>query len=77
MDWWSSTWLRTLPSTYRLVPPLDTAASTASEMAQPRLPVVSGFSARIFRPASVVVEGEGVTAASKTPITALRKGFCS
>ena len=34
------------------------AASTASLMAMPRLPVVSGSSARIRRPAPVSSEGE-------------------
>ena len=33
----------------------------ASEIAQPRLPVVSGNSARIFLPTSVVMDGDGVT----------------
>ena len=40
---------------------LVTAFSTASEMAQPRLPVVPGCSARILRPTSVSMDGEGVT----------------
>ena len=39
------------------------AVSTASLMAQPRLPVVPGCSARIFLPTSVSMEGEGVTEA--------------
>ncbi len=76
-DWCRSTWLSTEPSTYRFSPPLLTAASTASLMAQPRLPEVSGSAARMARPASVVMEGEGVMVASNTRMTFLRKGFCS
>ena len=58
MLWCMSTWLSTLPSEY-LVSSRCTAISTASEMAMPRLPVESGFSARILRPASVSVLGLG------------------
>ena len=43
-----STWFNTEPSTYRY-PSVDTAFSTASEMAQPRLPVVPGFSSSSLR----------------------------
>ena len=59
-DWCSSTWLSTLPSTYRY-PSREDAASTASLMAHPRDPVVPGNSARIFFPTWVVSEGDGVT----------------
>ena len=61
-DWCSSTWFSTLPSTYRVLG-VDAAHSTASLMAQPSDPVVSGNSAKILRPTSVVSEGEGVTSA--------------
>ena len=37
------------------------ALSTASEIAQPRLPPVPGNSASILRPTSVVSDGDGVT----------------
>ena len=60
IDWCSSTWFNTDPSTYRY-PSCPKAASTASEMAQPRLPEVPGCSARIFLPTWVSMDGEGVT----------------
>ena len=37
----------------------------------------TSWSRRIWRPTSVVGEGEGVIEASNTFITAFRKGFCS
>ena len=42
------------------------ATSTASEIAQPRLPVVPGCSSRIRRPTAVFVDGDGVTSAPTT-----------
>ena len=75
-DWCSSTWFKTEPSTYRY-PGRPVATSTASRMAQPRLPLVPGWASKIFRPMAVVSEGEGVTEAPYTRITSRRKGFCS
>ena len=46
-------------------------------MAQPSEPPVPGNSARIFRPAEVVTEGEGVTDAPYVRMTSMRYGFCS
>ena len=37
------------------------ATSTASDIAQPRLPVVPGCCSRIFLPTAVSVDGDGVT----------------
>ena len=53
------------------------ASSTASLMAIPRLPGVSGDSARILRPASVWSLGLGMQSAPHTAIIILRNGFCS
>ena len=54
-----------------------TAASTASEIAQPSDPVVPGCAALIARPTFVFIEGDGVTSAPYVRITSRRNGFCS
>lgn len=56
---------------------METAASTASEIAQPSEPVVPGCAALIARPTAVSIEGDGVTAALYVRITSRRNGFCS
>jgi hypothetical protein len=49
----------------------------ASLIAMPRLPGVSGISARILRPALVCVLGLAMHVAPQTCIMSLRKGFWS
>ena len=63
------TWFSTDPSEY-FVSSRGAAASTASEIAIPRLPVESGCSARIARPASVSPDGLAMTC----PPNAFRTG---
>jgi hypothetical protein len=70
------TWFRTEPSEY-FVSSRGAAASTASEIAMPRLPVESGCSARIVRPAFVSSEGLATTRAPNASISPLRYGFWS
>ncbi len=53
-----------------------TASSTASEMAMPSDPWLSGSAARMLRPALVWSEGEGMTFAPHSCIMLLRYGFC-
>src|SRR5947209_19544407 len=55
--WCIRTWLSTLPREYLTVPPLVAATSTASLMAMPRLPWLSGSCARMLRPALVRLLG--------------------
>ena len=62
--WCMRTWLSTEPSAY-FVSSRGAAASTASEIAMPRLPVESGCSARIARPAFVSSDGLGDDAAAE------------
>jgi hypothetical protein len=69
--WCSSTWLSTEPSAYFVVG-LPTAASTASEIAMPRLPVHAGSAARIVRPAAVSSDGLGCTVAPQVCIIVRR-----
>ncbi len=58
--WCSSTWFSTLPSAY-LVSSRVAASSTASLIAMPRLPVLSGVASRMPRPAAVSGDGLGTT----------------
>jgi hypothetical protein len=74
--WWSSTWLRTLPSEYA-VSSRPAASSTASEIAMPRLPGESGCSSRIARPDCVSSDGLGTISAPHVWIIERRLGFCS
>ena len=53
------------------------ASSTASEIAIPRLPVVSGSFSSTARPEAVSVDGLGWHSAPQTCIIILRYGFCS
>lgn len=73
--WWIRTWFRTEPSAYLVVPPLVAAASTASEIAMPRLPGESGSSASAARPAAVCELGLGITLAPKSSMRARRAVF--
>jgi hypothetical protein len=68
--------LSTLPREY-LVSGFCAATSMASLMAMPREPGESGFSSRIFFPASVVEVGDGRTSAPKVSMKIRRYGFCS
>ncbi len=54
-----------------------TASSTASLIAMPRLPGLSGVAARIARPAFVVSLGLATTFAPYSCIIERRYGFCS
>ena len=58
--WCSNTWLSTLPSEY-LVSLRVAASSTASLIARPRLPVLSGVASSAARPAAVSGEGLATT----------------
>ncbi len=69
--WCISTWLSTDPSAY-LVDSSVRAISTASEIAMPKLPGELGSSARILRPASVRIEGDGNTFPPQVFIIILR-----
>jgi hypothetical protein len=73
--WCMRTWLRTLPSAY-LASSCVAASSTASEMAIPREPGVSGSWASIARPARVSAEGDASTFAPQSCMRLLRYGFC-
>jgi hypothetical protein len=53
------------------------ASSTASEIAIPRLPGESGFSASTARPDAVSVDGLGTISAPHAWIIERRLGFCS
>ena len=57
--WCSSTWLSTEPSEYFTAGSLA-ATSTASEIAMPSEPGLSGCSLRMARPESVSVDGDGM-----------------
>ena len=74
--WCISTWLSTLPSAYR-VSALPPAASTASLIAMPRLPVESGCRASISAPALVARDGLACTVAPQVSIIVRRYGFWS
>ena len=69
--WCSSTLFLMEPSA-NLVSSRLSASATASLMAMPMLPGESGFSARIFRPASVRCVGEANTWAPQLCISDLR-----
>ena len=68
--------MRTDPSEY-FVSSRPPASSTASLIAIPRLPVESGSSARMARPAFVSFDGEGMTVAPNDSMKLRRYGFCS
>ncbi len=68
--------MSTLPSEYE-VSSRPAASSTASEIAIPRLPGVSGRSARIARPHCVSSEGLATISAPHAWISERRNGFCS
>ena len=74
--WCISTWLSTLPSAY-LVSALPPAASTASLIAMPRLPVESGWAASMSAPALVARDGLACTVAPQVSIIVRRYGFWS
>ena len=74
--WCRSTWLSTLPSEYE-VSSRCAASSTASEIAIPRLPGVSGNSSRIARPLCVSLDGLATISAPQSWIIERRNGFCS
>ena len=71
MVWCMRTWLSTLPSAY-LLSSRCTARSTASLMAMPRLPVLSGCSLRIARPDSVSLLGLAIQLAPKVSMKVRR-----
>jgi hypothetical protein len=75
--WCMSTWLSTEPSAYLYLPPLVTAASTASLMAMPSEPVLFGSFSRTWRPALVRSLGLAATRAPKLWIIERRCGFWS
>ena len=74
--WCSSTWFSTLPSAY-LVSSWVAASSTASLIAMPRLPVVSGSRSRIVPAGVGLGEGLATQVAPQTCISDLRYGFAS
>ena len=71
-------WFNTDPRVYFVFPVGSaTAASTASEIAIPRLPGVSGSAASTARPAAVCVLGLEMQVPPQVFISILRNGFCS
>ena len=68
--------MSTLPSEYD-VSSRCAASSTASEIAIPRLPGVSGNSSRIARPLCVSLDGLATISAPQSWIIERRNGFCS
>jgi hypothetical protein len=74
--WCSMTWLRTLPREY-LVSSRVAASSTASLMAMPSEPGLSGSAARMARPACVWSLGLDTQVAPHACIIRRRYGFCS
>ena len=74
--WCKITWFNTLPKVYFTLSSVK-ASSTASEIAIPREPGVSGVSARTFLPTSVCSLGEAWTSPSYNCMIVFLNGFWS